>query len=156
MSHPPIPTWFFATIVVRAQDRIVLVQETGDEETWGLPGGRLEPGERFVDAALREAREEAGIGVELTGILGFEHTPLAGGRSRMGIAFAGTVAPDTPLKSEPDDESLGAAWFTRADLQRLPLRSGRIPRLVDVAFSDAPLIPLDRVLDFEAWARPQA
>ena len=27
---------------------------------WGLPGGSLEPGERFVDAAIREFKEEAG------------------------------------------------------------------------------------------------
>ena len=28
---------------------------------WGLPGGSLEPGERFIDAALREFYEETGF-----------------------------------------------------------------------------------------------
>lgn len=32
--------------------------------TWSVPGGAIEPGEQPVDAALREAEEEAGIRAE--------------------------------------------------------------------------------------------
>lgn len=34
---------------------------------WSFPGGRLEPGERLADAALREAREETGVNAEIAG-----------------------------------------------------------------------------------------
>jgi 8-oxo-dGTP diphosphatase len=36
---------------------------------WSLPGGRIEPGERAVDAALRELGEETGIQAEITGLI---------------------------------------------------------------------------------------
>lgn len=36
---------------------------------WSLPGGRIEPGERAVDAALRELREETSVQAEVIGLV---------------------------------------------------------------------------------------
>ncbi|HEV2082600.1 MAG TPA: NUDIX hydrolase [Brevundimonas sp.] len=36
---------------------------------WSIPGGRVEPGERAVETALRELREETGVEAELLGLV---------------------------------------------------------------------------------------
>lgn len=49
--------------------KFLLVQEFG-ASGWWLPGGRIDPGEDFARAAVRECQEEAGVLVELTGVRG--------------------------------------------------------------------------------------
>lgn len=39
------------------------------EDSWSLPGGRIEWGERAADAALRELREETGCSAEIVGLI---------------------------------------------------------------------------------------
>src|SRR5581483_5028775 len=58
-----------AASLVRDDDgRILLVQHV--EGRWQLPGGAVDPDERPEETACREAREEAGIELELLGLAG--------------------------------------------------------------------------------------
>ena len=43
-----------------------LLQKRSDNGWWGLPGGKLEPGETFKQCVVRETLEETGIFVEPT------------------------------------------------------------------------------------------
>jgi 8-oxo-dGTP diphosphatase len=64
----PVP----AAGVVCLRDGDVLLIRRGTPPRlgeWSLPGGRIESGERAVDAALRELREETGVEAEIMGLL---------------------------------------------------------------------------------------
>lgn len=52
-----------------AEGRLLIVQDS-DDGTWTCPGGLVEPFEIPADAAVREAWEESGVLVRLTGIAG--------------------------------------------------------------------------------------
>ena len=60
-----------AILVWGADHRILLVRErskAGKQGWWATPGGFAEPGESPEACAVREAREEAGVDVRITGL----------------------------------------------------------------------------------------
>jgi hypothetical protein len=66
---PPPGTPHGAAAVCVSDGRVVLVSSDG--QRWGLPGGRPEPHERWVDTLRREVAEEACAMVERARLLGF-------------------------------------------------------------------------------------
>jgi ADP-ribose pyrophosphatase YjhB (NUDIX family) len=58
----------------------ILLEKRSDDHTWGLPGGWAEPGLSPEANVVREVREETGLVVEVTGLLGV-FTRLPGGGS---------------------------------------------------------------------------
>lgn len=53
-------------IIVTRGDKVLLGlrKNCGGAGTWGLPGGHLEYGEKMIEAAVRELKEELGIVVD--------------------------------------------------------------------------------------------
>lgn len=82
---------------------------------WDLPAGFLEPRETPDEGALREAREEAGFAVELTGLIG-----AYASRESNTVVFAYTArAVDADAVPEPDHESSEARWIPLSEVERV-------------------------------------
>lgn len=58
----PIPT---VDIIIETPEGIVLVERKNPPLGWALPGGFVDYGESLEEAAVREAKEETGLDVEL-------------------------------------------------------------------------------------------
>ncbi len=62
-------------------DRVLLQNRVKqDWHGYALPGGHVEPGESFVDAVIREMKEETGLTVLRPALAGVKQFPIENGR----------------------------------------------------------------------------
>ncbi len=81
----PFPT---VDIIIELQEGIVFVKRRNPPLGWALPGGFIDYGEPAEAAAVREAREETGLTVELMGVLGVYSHPRRDPRKHtMSVVF---------------------------------------------------------------------
>ena len=57
-------------VIFNEVGQVLLIKENYGQHRYGLPGGRVEPGERPEEAAAREALEETGLEVEIGDLVG--------------------------------------------------------------------------------------
>src|ERR1044071_847628 len=138
----PIPTWYFALVVVRRGHRFLLTQERKYGATWSSPGGRVEPGETLASAAIREVLEETGVPAKLDGVLRVEHSP-GEASARIRVIFLGSPLDDTEPKTEPDHEPLCAAYLTLDEIRDRPLRGAELRVLLETVADGCQVFPLD-------------
>jgi len=124
-----------AAVVIVENGRVALIRRVRAGRVYYLfPGGRVEEGESLEEAAVREAREELGVEVELDGIVHEERfggIPMRYFRARItGGEFGTGLWPDhaaeTPLRREKSGTH-EAVWL---ELTELPGLEVRPPELV--------------------------
>ncbi|WP_055110141.1 NUDIX hydrolase [Paenibacillus ihumii] len=57
------------TLLVNEDGTKILMVKNSGRNAWTLPGGAVEPNETLEMAAIREAKEETGLDVEITGVV---------------------------------------------------------------------------------------
>lgn len=107
-----------ATVVVK-DGKLLCVEETtnGRGLVINQPAGHLEPDESLQEAAIREAREETGWDIRLTGFVGaYQWKVPETGRHYLRFTFCGE--PVGFDESRPLDEGIvRAVWWTPMELQ---------------------------------------
>lgn len=113
-------------VAVLHEGKILLTQRE-DFETWILPSGGVDDGESLAQAAIRETKEETGLDVELTRLVGVY--------SRLGSWWNGYMVlfAAKPVGGEikcQEGETIAVAWFAFDQLPG-PLSLGHQRRIQD-------------------------
>ena len=102
-------------VLVTGSDKLLFVQRGAEPQIgkWCFPGGYVDRGEEVRAAARREVREETGLEVEITGLIGVYSLPS---NPVIVIAYSGSVTSGA-LVAGTDAEDAG--WFDVSELPEL-------------------------------------
>jgi ADP-ribose pyrophosphatase YjhB (NUDIX family) len=139
-----IRTGCSAVIFDTARERVLLTRRA-DNGRWCLPGGALDPGESVSEACIREVREETGLAVRLTRLIGVYSSPdmivayADGNRWQIiALSFEAEVIGGTMGLS---DETTEIAYFTFDQIKSLDLLEHHHQRIADaLANNPAPFV----------------
>ena len=125
-----------AAVALFNSDGNILLLRRKDNDKWTMPGGTLDFGESMADCAVREAREETGLQIRITGLIGTYTDPqiliaYSDGEVRQEFTLVYAAEIDSG-ELEIDEESKAATWVPLSAAVELPLAESQRRRLRDV------------------------
>ena len=98
------------------KDDMILLQNRVKKDWKGytLPGGHIEPGESFVDAVVREMKEETGLTIKHPQLCGIKQFPIDGGRYVVLLYKTDDFEGELVSSEEGQME-----WICRSDLDKV-------------------------------------
>jgi ADP-ribose pyrophosphatase YjhB (NUDIX family) len=107
----PVPT---VDIIIETDGGIVLIQRKNPPSGWALPGGFVDYGESLEKAAVREAKEETSLDVELISQLKAYSDPSRDPRQHtISVVFRARTKAGSPKAA---DDALEVGIFNRDNL----------------------------------------
>lgn len=115
------------SVAIFKSGRILLTQRE-DFEVWCLPGGQVENGESLAQAAIREVREETGLDIRLTRLVGIYARQL--GAEVIHNALFAAEPTGGALTPQPE-EVIDLRFFSREEIVGLALMADHAQRITD-------------------------
>jgi phosphatase NudJ len=143
-------------VIIEKDGKFLLVQEANlDKGTWNQPAGWLDLGEDIVAGAKREAEEETGIEIEITGFLGvwnYANKSQPTGEPNHAVKFIFTAKPLSDNLKIQEGEIMDAKWFTFDEIKQMKdqLRSMTIIEEIE-DFVAGKCYPLDFIKPFTTY-----
>jgi 8-oxo-dGTP diphosphatase len=103
VAGPETPKLMVDIVIPDEEGRVLLIQRGSDpyQGSWALPGGFVDVGETVEDAAVREAKEETGLDVELLRLVGVYSDPDRDPRGHnVSVAFLARAEGDPSAASD--------------------------------------------------------
>ncbi len=116
----PVPT---VDIIIEIEGGIVLIERKNPPHGWALPGGFVDYGESFEQAAVREAMEETGLTVTLVRQFHTYSDPERDQRQHTASTVFIATASGTPQGA---DDAVQAKIFSRETLPKLVFDHAKI------------------------------
>ncbi|HEY7610654.1 MAG TPA: NUDIX hydrolase [Alphaproteobacteria bacterium] len=127
-----------ALAVVLRGERLLLVRRSHrpDAGRWGFPGGKIEPGETVVAAALRELAEETGVAADPLEVLTAVDVIRRDGATLHHYVLIAVLCRWTHGEGAAASDAEEIGWFDLAALRTLET-SADVERLAELALKRA-------------------
>jgi 8-oxo-dGTP diphosphatase len=109
-------------ILIRKDEEYLMIKRASepDKGLWSVPGGMVEIGEKAEDAAVREAKEETGLMVEIREDLGVVDKIVRdeSGRVKYHFVIIDYLAEPVSGEMHHHDDALDALWVHPRDFRK--------------------------------------